>query len=107
MVQSHAPIQRMVIAPLITGRGTIGAIAVINRDRPFDQDDGKVLQRLADQVAVAIVNARLFEEVEKATREWKVAFDSTASGIMLLEESLTVTRCNARAAELCGTTVPA
>ena len=107
MVQSHAPIQRMVIAPLITGRGTIGAIAVINRDRPFDQDDGKVLQRLADQVAVAIVNARLFEEVEKATREWKVAFDSTASGIVVLEESLTVTRCNARAAELCGTTIPA
>ena len=107
MVQSHAPIQRMVIAPLITGRGTIGSIAVINRDRPFDQDDGKVLQRLADQVAVAIVNARLFEEVEKATREWKVAFDSTASGIVVLEESLTVTRCNARAAELCGTTIPA
>ena len=107
MVQHRAPIQRMVIAPLITGRGTIGSIAVINRDRPFDHEDGKVLQRLADQVAVAIVNARLFEEVEKATREWKVAFDSTASGIVVLEESLTVSRCNLRAAELCGTTIPA
>ena len=106
MVQHLAPIQRMVIAPLITGRGTIGSIAVMNRERPFDQDDGKVLQRLADQVAVAIVNARLFEEVEKATREWKVTFDSTASGIVVLEESLTVSRCNTRAAELCGTTVP-
>lgn len=107
MVQHLAPIQRMVIAPLITGRGTIGSIAVMNRERPFDQEDGKVLQRLADQVAVAIVNARLFEEVEKATREWKVAFDSTASGIVVLEESLTVSRCNSRAAELCGTTIPA
>lgn len=106
MVQHLAPIQRMVIAPLITGRGTIGSIAVMNRERPFDQEDGKVLQRLADQVAVAIVNARLFEEVEKATREWKVAFDSTASGIVVLEESLTVSRCNSRAAELCGTTIP-
>ena len=106
MVQHLAPIQRMVIAPLITGRGTIGSIAVMNRERQFDQDDAKVLQRLADQVAVAIVNARLFEEVEKATREWKVAFDSTASGIVVLEESLTVSRCNTRAAELCGTTVP-
>lgn len=107
MVQHLAPIQRMVIAPLITGRGTIGSIAVMNRERPFDQEDGKVLQRLADQVAVAIVNARLFEEVEKATREWKVAFDSTASGIVVLEESLTVSRCNSRAAELCGTTISA
>lgn len=106
MVQHLAPIQRMVIAPLITGRGTIGSITVMNRERPFDQGDGKVLQRLADQVAVAIVNARLFEEVEKATREWKVAFDSTASGIVVLEEALTVSRCNSRAAELCGTTIP-
>ncbi len=107
MVQHLAPIQRMVIAPLMTGRGTIGSIAVMNRERPFEPEDGKVLQRLADQVAVAIVNARLFEEVEKATREWKVAFDSTASGIVVLEESLTVSRCNARAAELCGTTIAA
>jgi PAS domain S-box-containing protein len=106
MVQHLAPIQRLLIAPLITGRGTIGAIAVMNRERPFDHDDGKVLQRLANQVAMAIVNARLFEEVEKATREWKVAFDSTASGIVVLEESLTVSRCNLRAAELCGTTIP-
>ncbi|HEY0930119.1 MAG TPA: PAS domain S-box protein [Gemmatimonas sp.] len=105
-VQQLARIQRIVMAPLGTGRGTIGAIAVINRDRPFDQDDAKVIQRLADQVAVAIDNARLFEEVEKATREWKLAFDSTASGIVVLEESLTVSRCNTRAAELCGTTIP-
>ncbi|WP_337169280.1 PAS domain S-box protein [Gemmatimonas aurantiaca] len=105
-VQQLARIQRIVMAPLGTGRGTIGAIAVMNRERPFDQDDAKVLQRLADQVAVAIDNARLFEEVEKATREWKVAFDTTASGIVVLEESLTVSRCNARAAELCGMSIP-
>ena len=105
-VQQLARIQRIVMAPLGTGRGTIGAIAVMNRERPFDQDDAKVLQRLADQVAVAIDNARLFEEVEKATREWKVAFDTTASGIVVLEESLTVSRCNSRAAELCGMSIP-
>lgn len=106
-VRQLARIQCVVMAPLGTGRGTIGAIAVMNRERPFDQDDARVLQRLADQVAVAIDNARLFEELEKATREWKVAFDTTASGIVVLEESLTVSRCNARAAELCGTSIAA
>ncbi len=105
MIQQLTPVQRVVMAPLGTGRGTIGAIAVINRERPFDFDDARVLRRLADQVAVAIDNARLFEEVEKATREWKLAFDSTASGIVVLEEALTVSRCNARAAELCGTSI--
>lgn len=106
VVSTLARIQRAIIAPLATGRGTIGAIAVLDRERPFDQDDAKVLRRLADQVAVAIDNARLFEEVEKATKEWKLAFDSTASGLVVLEEALTVSRCNARAAELCGRTIP-
>jgi PAS domain S-box-containing protein len=105
-VQHLMRVQRTVIAPFVTSRGTIGAIAILNRDTAFDADDAKVLQRLADQVSVAIANARLFEEIERATREWKVAFDSTASGIVVLEESLTVSRCNMRAAELCGSSIP-
>jgi PAS domain S-box-containing protein len=104
-VQRLAQIQRTAIAPLMTARGTIGAIAVINREQPFTNEDARVLQRLADHVAVAIVNARLFEEVERATREWKVAFDAIASGMVVLDEALNVRRCNARAAELCGTTI--
>ena len=104
-VQRLAQIQRTAIAPLMTAGGTIGAISVINRERPFTDDDARVLQRLADHVAVAIVNARLFEEVERATREWKVAFDAIASGMVVLDDALVVRRCNARAAELCGGTI--
>ena len=101
-----AQIERTVIAPLMTARGTIGAISVINREKPFTDEDGRVLQRLADHVAVAIVNARLFEEIERATREWKIAFDVIANGMVVLDEALRVRRCNARAAELCGVTIP-
>jgi PAS domain S-box-containing protein len=101
-VQRLAHIERTAIAPLMTANGTIGAISVINRDTPFTGDDARVLQRLADHVAVAIVNARLFEEVERATREWKVAFDAIANGMVVLDEAMNVKRCNARAAELCG-----
>src|SRR5205085_2681370 len=43
----------------------------------------------------------------RATREWKVAFDSIPSGMVVLEEDLSIRRCNARAAELCGVTIPA
>lgn len=100
-VQRLAQIQRTSIAPLITARGTIGALAVINRDTPFTGEDARVLQRLADHVAVAIVNARLFEEVERATREWKVAFDAIANGMVVLDDAMIVKRCNARAADLC------
>ena len=105
-VQRLAQIQRAAIAPLASARGTIGAIAIINREAPFTNDDARVLQRLADHVAVAIVNARLFEEVERATREWKVAFDAIASGMVVLDDAMIVKRCNARAAELCATVIP-
>jgi PAS domain S-box-containing protein len=91
----------------VTARGTIGAISVLNRDVAFTDEDARVLKRLSDQVSVAIVNARLFEEVERATREWKVAFDAIASGMVVLDDRGIVKRCNARAAELtnCGSIV--
>ena len=89
------------IAPLTTARGIIGAIAVTNREVPFSDDDGRVLQRLADHVAVAIVNAQLFAEVERATREWKMAFDSSSHGMAVLDDAQRIRRCNARALELC------
>jgi PAS domain-containing protein len=91
-----------VIAPLTTAQGTIGAIAVLNRAEPFTQADARILQRLGDQVSVAIANARLFEEVERATREWKVAFDSVASCLVVLDDARRIARCNRRLVELCG-----
>ncbi len=101
-LQRIAPIHNTVIAPLATARGIIGAIAVINRDTPFTDDDARILQRLGDQVSVAIVNARLFDEIERATREWKVAFDAVATGLAVLDDSRRIIRCNTRLVELCG-----
>lgn len=103
-LQRIAPIRNTVIAPLATARGIIGAIAVINRETPFTDDDARILQRLGDQVSVAIVNARLFAEVERATREWKVAFDAVATGLAVLDEGRRIVRCNTRLVELCGRT---
>ncbi|MEO7999035.1 MAG: PAS domain-containing protein, partial [Gemmatimonadaceae bacterium] len=94
-------VRRTVVAPLSTARGNIGTLAVSNREEPFTEYDGRVLQRLADHVAVAIVNAQLFEEVERATREWKVAFDSIATAMVVIDDTQCIKRCNARALELC------
>ncbi len=101
-LQRITRIRSTVIAPLTTAQGTIGAIAVLNRADPFTQADARILQRLGDQVSVAIANARLFEEVERATREWKVAFDSVASCLVVLDDARRIARCNRRLVELCG-----
>jgi len=101
-LQRIAPIRSTVIAPLTTARGVIGAIAVVNRETPFTATEARILQRLGDQVSVAIVNARLFAEVERVTREWKVAFDAVASGLAVLDEAGRIVRCNTRLMGLCG-----
>jgi GAF domain-containing protein len=95
-------VERCVLVPLGSGRESIGTIAVVDRDRPFTDDDARILKRLGDQVAVAIVNARLFDEVERATREWKLAFDTVTSALAVLDDARRIVRCNRRLAELAG-----
>ena len=58
-----ASIRNVIIVPLATAEGPVGALNVFNRSAPFTHDAADVLQRFADQVAVAVVNARLFEDV--------------------------------------------
>jgi len=60
--------------PLKVGQRVIGALDVQHRERnAFMEDDLAVLQILADQLAVAIQNARLFEEtLARARREQTV-----------------------------------
>ncbi|HZO19873.1 MAG TPA: PAS domain S-box protein [Gemmatimonadaceae bacterium] len=102
----RAGIQKVVTVPLITARGAIGTLAVINRAADFTEEDARVLQRLADHVGVAIVNARLYEEVETATREWQVAFDAIAGGMVVLDAEGRIVRSNARALQLANVTRP-
>lgn len=58
-----ASIRNVIIVPLATADGPVGALNVFNRSAAFTADAADVLQRFADQVAVAVVNARLFEDV--------------------------------------------
>lgn len=62
--------------PLRTGGRTIGALDVQSSDtQAFAQEDIAVLTTLADQIAVAIENARLFGEARKALSESKTTFE--------------------------------
>ena len=90
-------VRNTIVVPLLSAQGPVGALSVFNRAAPFQDEDAELLQRLADQVAVAVVNARLFAEVAAATREWAVAFDSIGSGMVLLDDQGRIQRTNARA----------
>lgn len=95
--------------PLLVGSRVIGVIDVQSTESAaFSDEDVDVMHTLADQVAVAIENARLFSETRRAlseaetiynrfvAREWerialereKVGYRATPGGIRPLKESL-------------------
>ena len=56
----HTP---LAAAPLRFRNRVLGALVVWQRGRPFDAEELELLGALADQAAIAIENARLFEQV--------------------------------------------
>jgi GAF domain-containing protein len=95
--------------PLMVGSRIIGVIDVQSTEpAAFSDEDLDVMRTLADQVAIAIENARLFSETRRAlqeaeivynrfvAREWnrialerqQVGYRATPSGIQPLEEAL-------------------
>jgi len=60
--------------PLRVGEQTIGALDVQSQEEAaFDENDVAVLQTVADQLAVAIENARLLHEMQQTVRELEMA----------------------------------
>ncbi len=61
--------------PLKVGKRVIGALDVQStKEAAFGEDDVAVLQTMADQLAVAIENARLLREMQQTVRELEAAY---------------------------------
>lgn len=67
----YLPYTRSEIAlPLVAGGHVLGALdAQSMEENAFDEDVVETLQAMANQVAIALENARLFQETQKALRE--------------------------------------
>jgi GAF domain-containing protein len=60
--------------PLISKGRAVGALSVQSEEpEAFDQEDILVLQSIADTLAVAIENARLFQETERNLEEMRIS----------------------------------
>ena len=101
-VRALARVGKFVSVPLRMPGGPIGVLSVVNRSVDFDESDVRVLERLAAQLAVAVVKVRLFEEADDATRELKSAFDAIAGGMAVVDGDGFILRHNARLAAVAG-----
>lgn len=73
----YLPLTRSEMAiPLIVKGEVVGALDVqSNQPKAFDDEDLQVLQALANQISVAIDNARLYEQAQKSARDTNFLFE--------------------------------
>jgi len=85
--EETAHIHGWIGAPLIVRDRIVGILTVDNR-RPgaYSEEDGRLAFTFADQVAVAIENARLFEQVDAARAELQQRADALREANVRLQE---------------------
>ena len=85
------------IAPMFERAEVIGAL-VIGRstEAPFSQGELKFINHLADQMAISILNARLYKQVSRTTKEWEETFKAVTDPIFLVDVDYNVLRHNGR-----------
>lgn len=93
-------VKALAYVPLrVPGRGAIGVLGVTNRvsEEPFSRRDIHLLLALADYAAVAIENARLFEDVETERTKLEAILREAREVIIVVDEDNRIVLCNAAA----------
>jgi adenylate cyclase len=81
----------------------LGVIQAINKSGgAFAEDDERRLRAFAAQAAVALVNAQLFADLDRARRYAEAILRSLENGVVTLDEGLRVVRANPAALSLLG-----
>ncbi len=94
-------IQAMVLAPMHARGRVIGILSVMShKPYQFDEDEVRVLRAIADQVGLALDNARLFESVKEEQSRLRAVLQSTGDAIIATDNQGHINLVNHAAAEL-------
>jgi two-component system NtrC family sensor kinase len=82
--------------PLTVGNSVIGVLAVDNQqaERTFSENDQYLLSALADYAAIAIDNARLYQEVKGSEERYRDLFANAYDLIFTLDRQLRILSIN-------------
>src|SRR4051794_3542379 len=89
--------QSYMIVPLVARGRTIGALTLLSTqsDRHYGEADLEFAQHLGRRFALAIDNARLYDEAESARAMLDTLFSSVPVGLAILDTDLRCVRANA------------
>ena len=81
--------------PLIAERRVIGVIFIFrNYASVFSNNDRSLLGSFADQAAIAVQNAQLYNQVRLQKQRMDALLDAVADGILIISPKLRIERCN-------------
>jgi adenylate cyclase len=88
--------------PLINKHGVIiGVTQALNKSGgPFSAEDESRLKAFTAQVAIALENAKLFDDVQKIKNYNESMLESMSNGVITLDERDTIVTCNSAGARI-------
>jgi PAS domain S-box-containing protein len=98
-------LRQVVGLPLTLDEKLIGVIYVFRtRDSAFSADDRLVLSSFADQAAIAVRNATLYEQLAEQKQRLDAIIENSADGVLILDAQCRIQTMNRAAAEMTGWT---
>jgi signal transduction histidine kinase/DNA-binding response OmpR family regulator len=87
--------QSVLAVPLTIKSRIIGAIELLNKQSgPFDMHDVSLLRAMGMPMAVAVDNARLFEQIERERATLKAVMEGGANPILIVDQGTRLLLCN-------------
>ena len=89
--------------PLMSGETIIGLIYLFQTEEVrFSRDLANLLQSFADQAAIAVKNARLYQQVNAEKQRLDAILNQSADGVMILDAQLEILVLNAALSRMVG-----
>ncbi|RME74851.1 MAG: PAS domain S-box protein, partial [Chloroflexi bacterium] len=97
------PLRQVVMLPLEIGDEIIGHIFIFRaRGAAFSQNDRQVLSAFANQAAIAVHNAKLYQQVSRERERLDAIIENSGDGVMMLNPYRIIQTWNRALANLTG-----
>jgi PAS domain S-box-containing protein len=99
-------LRQMIALPLTLGQAPVGVIYVFRAalNVGFSADDRQMLEAFADQAAIAVSNAGLYQSVLREKQRLDAIIEQSADGVMIIDSRWRITTFNKAMEQLTGWT---
>ena len=89
--------------PLFSGDKVVGCIVIQAMVKnAFNEDELKLLQKVAKQIETAMSNAKYAEALLDSEQKYRALFNESPIGVYLFDKDLIITECNERFTQIIG-----